>query len=799
MTKKTILWINEITAHEECLIGGKNLSLYHMRHVTKKNELITIPETVTITVDEFFNFLHYNNIDNTIQNLLGRITENDIDIIRKTSEEITSLILQGSFTQDSLNKIQEKYLTLREKKYSIAVRSSSLDEDGREHSFAGLQNSFLHITNFDDLIKKIKLVYASLYSVNAISYRLSKKISLLKSAMAVCIQQMIRADHGMSGVIFTSEPQNNHPDFISISANYGLGESIVQGISNPDEYIFFKRKNLIIQKNLGSKKTKVIYCHTEEGGTEIIPTTEDERNSFCLSDQQTLTLGYIGQYIEKEFGYPVDIEWAWDGIEKKFYILQVRSITTTKNCQRAKYLSYKITSDIKNKIITTGKAIGKKVVSGKVKIIDSINKIHTIQRGDILVTNITDPDWEPAMKIAAGIVTNLGGRTCHAAIIARELGIPAIVGTNNATQILINDEPITLICCYGDTGYICKGTIDYTIEEKITSHIKPNIQNTDIMLNIGNPNIAFENSLLPAAGVGLTRMEYIINNYIGIHPLAIINYELLPEETKMIINKKIIGYSSAKDFFVSKLTDGLATIASAFYPRPVTIRLSDFKTNEYRNLLGGHEYEICEENPMIGYRGAMRYLSESYQNAFLLEVDAIKKLLYEMNLDNISLLIPFVRTVEEGANVIEFLAQHGIKRDHKLKIYIMCEIPSNVILANEFLSICDGFSIGSNDLTQLTLGIDRDGNKLIQELFNENNEAVKKMIHMAIEAAKKMNKYIAICGQGPSDNKEFAMWLLAKEINAISLVPDSFFQFCEFLQITKKTFAKKENKLYHNK
>lgn len=782
MLKKTILWFNEISPQEEFLFGGKINSLCKMLSLINTDHTIKMPQSSVISTDEFDSFLAYNNIDHHIKLLLNQITLQDITFITSISKQIYNLIIKSKFSEQTVYKLKEKYILMTQNGESLAVRSSSCDEDGCEHSFAGQQNSYLHITTFDDLLIKIKLVYASLYSTHAISYRLSKKICLASSKMAVLIQHMIRSDKGCAGVIFTEDPHTKNNNFISISANYGLGESIVQGISNPDEYIIFKEKDIIIQKNFGSKNNKVIY--NQHNSTICTNTNEIEKTNFCLDDEKIIFLSIIGKKIEHFFGHSVDIEWGLDGIKNEFYILQVRAITTKNDIHKHEYDAYTVNTNIKDKIIITGKAIGKKVITGKVKIIHTLDTIETIQKGDILVTNITDPHWEPAMKRASGIITNLGGRTCHAAIIARELEIPAIVGTNVATHLLHNEQEISIICCHGDIGYICDGIIPYVIEKRSTKNALSRIKNTKIMLNIGNPSIAFEQAILPAAGVGLTRMEYIINNYIGIHPQAIMHYHKLSQEVKNNINMKIIGYHNPENFYINKLIEGLATIASAFYPRPVTIRLSDFKTNEYRNLLGGEQFEFFEENPMIGYRGAMRYLSEEFKDAFIMELKALHKLIYTMHLTNISLLIPFVRTVKEAQEVIQLLSMHGIKRSSQLKIYIMCEVPSNVILAKEFLAHCDGFSIGSNDLTQLTLGIDRDGNKLIQEIFDENSTAVKKMIEIAIKEAKSENKYIGICGQGPSDNIAFATWLIDQNIDSISLVPDSFFQFCD--QVKKK-------------
>lgn len=769
-----VFWLDEINQINENMCGDKVLSLFKIKSHFKDNDGIFVPEAFIISAEVFHYFLEFNDIKKSIFLLLDTIIYDDLKSIYSVSKSIQDLIIRSDFPSDIIKCIEIKYNELKKKSndVSFAVRSSSNDEDGEKASFAGQQTSFLHVENLNDLINKVKLVYASLYGPQSLSYRKKNNILVSEASMGICIQRMVRADLGLSGVVFTVDPQSSSAEVVSVSANYGLGESIVQGISNPDEYLVHKLKRAVIQKNLGGKKKKVVYGNK---GTKTVFTKPFERDVFCLKDSEIIELSIISMKLENFFGYPLDIEWAWDGVCCRFYILQARPITTLVDRKTDSFIAYKIFHTENSEVITSGKAIGKKAISGVVKVIDSVGDLYKIESGDILVTNITDPHWEPAMKIASGIITNLGGRTCHAAIIARELAIPAIVGTNDATQKLKSGQKVTLSCCQGDIGYVYAG--EQHIEKKVINSERIKCISANIMLNINNPNMAFEFSQLPNDGVGLARMEFIINNYIGIHPYAIINYETINQKIKKIIVNKIKGYQNPADFYISKLYEGLATIAAAFYPKPVTIRLSDFKTNEYRNLLGGLEYEIIEENPMIGFRGVMRYISKDFHDAFLLELAAIKKLIYTMKFDNVSLLIPFVRTVSEAKEVMEILASHGVSRSSTLKIYIMCEIPSNALLAEEFLEYCDGFSIGSNDMTQLVLGIDRDGGKFVNADFDEKNDAMKAILKMAITACKKKNKYIGICGQGASDNPGFADWLIKEGIDSISVTPDSIFNF----------------------
>jgi pyruvate,water dikinase len=772
-----ILWLEKIKLKDKNLVGGKNASLGEMLFYLKEQNIL-IPNGFVLTKNAFEQFFSYNNLFIEIDKLFNNYKYNNIDELFLKSKEIEKKIIDSSFPIYLIDQIKISIKKLEEENFikniSFAIRSSSNDEDSENNSFAGQQNSYLNIYEINNILDSIKKVYASLYSPQSLSYRLKNNISITQAFMAVCIQKMICANNSVSGIIFTAEPESGNTNIISLSSNYGLGESIVGGLSNPDEFLIHKETLSIIQKNIGSKKNKSIYA---DHSTTNIETTTIEQNQFTLSDEEIIKLSEYAIIIEKHFKLPVDIEFVKEDITNKFFILQARPITTLYK-DNNNYTEYSLKK--KSKIITSGKAIGKKASFGKVCIINTIDQINTINKGDILVTNMTDPRWEPIMKIASAIVTNLGGRTCHAAIIARELGIPAIVGCNDATQKLNTGQKITVSCCEGDIGFIYDDYLEIT-QTKIDNKNYFKNKNINIMLNIGNPSLAFDFANLPNDGVGLARIEFIINNHIGIHPLAIHNFTNLSKDLQKIILEKINGYKSPKDFFISKLAEGIATIAAAFYPKKVIIRLSDFKTNEYRNLIGGNDFEMHEENPMIGFRGAMRYLSKYFYDAFIMEINALKKVIYDMKLNNVSLLVPFVRTISEAKSVIELLKNHQLIRSEILKIYMMCEIPSNALLADQFLEHFDGFSIGSNDMTQLILGIDRDGGKLVTQNFDERNDAVKAALKLAIDACKKQNKYIGICGQGPSDYIDFAQWLIDQGIDSISLLPDTVIQFHNYI------------------
>ncbi len=672
------------------------------------------------------------------------------------------------------------------------MRSSATAEDLPEASFAGQQESYLNIHGVENILDAIKSVYASLYNDRAISYRIHQNFSQTDVALSVGVQKMIRSDLASSGVMFSLDTESGFDKVVFVTSAYGLGEMVVQGAVNPDEFYVYKpslqnKKSAIIQRTLGSKAIKMIFGfgNTKSSATQTVDVAEAQQQQFSINDGEVEQLARYAQIIEQHYQKPMDIEWAKDGNDGQLYIVQARPETVQSKNTQATLTQYSISN--RGTVIVEGRSVGQKINHGPVKLISSIAEMDKINDGDILVTDMTDPDWEPIMKKAAAIVTNRGGRTCHAAIIAREMGIPAIVGTNNATSVLENNSVVTVSCAEGDTGFVYQGVLDYQVKHLDIKHM-PDLA-VNIMMNVGNPERAFDFQFLPNFGVGLARTEFIINNTIGIHPKALIEYDskpdIIPNDVKAQIKRRIAGYQSATDFYIHKLAEGVATLAAAFAPKPVIVRLSDFKSNEYEHLIGGTFYEPKEENPMIGFRGASRYVASSFSDCFALECQAIKKVRNDMGLTNIEIMIPFVRTVDEAKNVIELLKQNGLQRGvDGLRIIMMCEIPSNALLAEQFLAYFDGFSIGSNDLTQLTLGLDRDSS-LVADMFDERNEAVKILLTKAITACKKANKYIGICGQGPSDHPDFAQWLIEQEIDSISLNPDTV--VATWLYLAKQT------------
>jgi len=657
---------------------------------------------------------------------------------------------------------------------SWAVRSSATAEDLPDASFAGQQETVLNVKGIKDIKKYILEVFASLFNDRAIAYRVHQGFDHSQVALSAGIQKMVRSDIGASGVMFTLDTESGFKDVVFITGNYGLGEMVVQGGVNPDEFYVHKQSyeagfHAIINRTLGSKKQKMIYASKGESPVEVVDVPENEQQKFCLNDAQIHELAKQALEIEKHYKRPMDIEWALDGLDGNIYIVQARPETV--QSRKGKTID-RYTLKKRGEVITVGRSIGALIGSGKAKLIANLDEMDKIQEGDVLVTDMTDPDWEPIMKKASAIVTNRGGRTCHAAIIAREMGVPAVVGCGDATDKIADGAPVTVSCAEGDIGYIYKEELEYKCDS-IEINSMPEIP-VKIMMNVGNPERAFDFAQLPNEGIGLARLEFIINNMIGIHPKALINYETLEDQKlKAKIDKKISAYESPKEYFIERMVEGIATLAAAFHPKPVILRMSDFKTNEYAHLLGGENYEPKEDNPMIGFRGATRYISEEFRDCFDLECEAIHRVREKMGLTNLQIMIPFVRSLQGANRVIELLSENGLKRgENDLKIIMMCEVPSNAVLAEEFLEMFDGFSIGSNDMTQLTLGLDRDS-ELIAHVFDEMNPAVLKMVSMAIQAAKKQGKYIGICGQGPSDQPEFADWLFKEGIGSVSLNPDS--------------------------
>ena len=773
MARTFIKNLNEISMKDFDAVGGKNSSLGEMlNNLTKLG--INVPGGFAITSSAFNEFISSSKIDKEISKELANLNVENLRDLRRAGKKLRGLILKAPLPQNLILEIQQAWLDISESGKSFAVRSSATAEDLPDASFAGQQETFLNINGFDNLIDAVRKVYASLFTDRAISYR---RLRNFKGSLSISVgvQEMVRSDIGSSGVAFTLDTESGYRGSIFITSSYGLGEGIVQGTVNPDEFYVFKealeKNNFpIIKKSLGEKAKKMIFADNNLPGKSVkyIRVPKKETSEFSLTNSEIIELAKYAKTIEDHYKVPMDIEWAKDGKDKKIYILQARPETVQ---SKASNFFERYTLKQKGELIVSGKSVGQKIGVGTAKVVKDISEIENIKPGDVLVTDMTDPDWEPVMKIASGIVTNRGGRTCHAAIIARELGIPAIVGCNTATKFILNNSKVTVSCGEGNEGRVYKGELDYKVE-KIKFGSMPEVP-IKIMMNVGNPDKAMSFSMLPNEGVGLARVEFIINKMIGIHPKALLDTKVFDEQTAKKIQDKIAGYSDPKTFFIEKLSEGIATIAASFSPKPVIVRLSDFKSNEYANLLGGKCFEPKEENPMLGFRGAGRYISEDFRECFELECDALKKVRNDMGLTNVQLMIPFVRTIEEAKSVVALLEQNGLKRgQNDLKVLMMSEIPSNALLAEDFLSYFDGMSIGSNDLTQLTLGLDRDS-ALVSDIFDERNTAVKKMLSLTISACKLKGKYVGICGQGPSDHSDFAAWLLKEGIDSISLNPDT--------------------------
>ncbi len=793
---KFIKFFNEIRNSDVATVGGKNASLGEMYQ--KLTPLgVNVPNGFAITAEAYFYLLQEGGIREKIEELLSNIDIVDIGVLQSRSRMIRELIFATPLPKDLQSEIIEAYKILSSEYESdeadVAVRSSATAEDLPDASFAGQQDTFLNVVGVSSLIHHIKLCFASLFTARAISYRQSRDFSHFDVGLSVCIQKMVRSDKASSGVMFSIDTESGFEDVILITSSWGLGENVVGGVVNPDEFYVYKPKlkegkTPIIKRRLGTKLKKMIYAYSDSENTTInVETPPSKRAIFSISDEEVLELAKYAILIEEHYSkearkyQPMDIEWAKDGFDNKLYIVQARPETVQSqklsNSIEERFILQKKGDE---KILTSGIAIGSKIGSGKVRVINSLDEICAFKEGDVLVTEITDPDWEPAMKIASAVITNRGGKTCHAAIVAREIGVPAIVGCHDATEVLKNDMVVTCDCSVGDIGYVYEGEIPYKKEEINLSELKD--LKTKIYVNIGNPTRAFSFSKLPVDGVGLARMEFIINNYIKVHPLALKALYYDKDVTqKEEIAKIISAYQNPKDFFIKKISEGVGMIASAFYPRPVIVRTSDFKSNEYKKMVGAEGFEPDEENPMIGYRGASRYYSKEYREAFEWECEALKYVRDEMGLDNIKLMIPFVRTPEEGEKVIEIMNSVGLKQgENNLEIYAMCEIPSNVILAKEYLKIFDGYSIGSNDLTQLTLGVDRDSD-LVSEIFDERHPVMKKQFESVINSCKEANKYVGICGQAPSDYPEVAKFLVQKGIDSLSLNADSIIKTRELV------------------
>ena len=771
-------------------VGGKNASLGEMISQLAKAG-VRVPGGFATTAQAFRDFLEHNQLTQKINQRLDTLNIEDISALVAAGRDIRQWVIDAPFQVDFETQIREDYQQLiaaSSGEISVAVRSSATAEDLPDASFAGQQETYLNVVGIDAVLDRIKHVFASLYNDRAISYRVHKGFAHSDVALSAGIQRMVRSDQGSAGVMFTLDTESGFPDVVFITSAYGLGETVVQGAVNPDEFYVFKPmlkagKQAIIRRSIGSKQLRMEFSNELGKLVQTVDTSVEQRNRYSLSDNDVNELAVYAMIIEDHYGRPMDIEWGKDGIDGKLYILQARPETVKSQAKDGKQQKFKLKGS--STVLTTGRAIGQRVGAGPVRIITDASEMDLVQPGDVLVTDMTDPNWEPVMKRAAAIVTNRGGRTCHAAIIARELGIPAVVGCGDATDMLHNGALVTVSCSEGDTGFIYDGMLETEITEVVTGKM-PSIP-VKIMMNVGNPQLAFEFSQLPNDGVGLARVEFIINNNIAIHPKAILDYPHIEPDLKKAVESVARGHASPRAFYVDKLAEGVATIASAFWPKPAIVRLSDFKSNEYRKLVGGARYEPEEENPMLGFRGAARYISPDFAECFAMECQAMKRVRDDMGLTNVELMVPFVRTLTEAKQVIDLLAKHGLKRgENGLRLIMMCELPSNAILADQFLEYFDGFSIGSNDMTQLALGLDRDSG-LVAAGFDERDPAVKALLAMSIKACIKANKYVGICGQGPSDHPELAQWLMDEGIQSLSLNPDTVVDTWQRLGTAKKT------------
>lgn len=760
-------------------VGGKNASLGEMISQLA-GAGVRVPGGFATTAQAFRDFLKSTELDTRIATRLTTLDPDDVRDLAAAGSEIRQWIIETPFPQEFEQQIRTAFAQLdADGKGSFAVRSSATAEDLPDASFAGQQETYLNVVGIDEVLEKIRHVFASLYNDRAISYRVHKGYAHADVALSAGIQRMVRSDCGSAGVMFTLDTESGFEDVVFITSSYGLGETVVQGAVNPDEFYVFKPTlasghNPIVSRRIGSKLIKMEFDTDRTSGHAVrtVDVPVSERNRYSLTDDEVIELARYAVIIEKHYQRPMDIEWGRDGMDGKIYILQARP-ETVKSQQQNNDVQERYRLKATGDVLVTGRAIGQKIGSGKVRIVADVSEMDQVRAGDILVTDMTDPNWEPVMKLASAIVTNRGGRTCHAAIIARELGIPAVVGCANATDVLKNGQEVTVSCAEGDEGRIYEGLIETEIEEVRWGEM-PDI-GLKVMMNVGNPQLAFDFSQIPNAGVGLARLEFIINNNIAVHPKAVLDYPNIDSELKQAVESAARGYASPRAFFVEKLAEGVATLAAAFYPKPVIVRLSDFKSNEYRKLVGGSRYEPEEENPMLGFRGAARYISQDFEECFRMECEALKKVRDEMGLTNVEIMVPFVRTLPQAAKVIELLAHNGLERGRNgLRVIMMCEVPSNAILADEFLQYFDGFSIGSNDMTQLTLGLDRDsGMELLAADFDERDPAVQFMLTRAIQACLKAGKYVGICGQGPSDHPDLANWLRDQGILSMSLNPDT--------------------------
>lgn len=780
-----VVSLDKLGVHDVEHVGGKNASLGEMIS-NLAGAGVSVPGGFATTAQAYRDFLEQSGLNDRIHAALDALDVDDVNALAKTGAQIRQWVMEAEFPARLDSEIRQAFAALANgnDNLAVAVRSSATAEDLPDASFAGQQETFLNIRGVDNVIRAAKEVFASLFNDRAIAYRVHQGFDHKLVALSAGVQRMVRSETGTAGVMFTLDTESGFRDVVFITGAYGLGETVVQGAVNPDEFYVHKPtleagRPAILRRNLGSKAIKMIYGDEAKAGrsVKVVDVDRADRARFALSDAEVTELAKQAMIIEKHYGRPMDIEWAKDGDDGKLYIVQARPETVKSRASATVMERYLLKE--KGAVLVEGRAIGQRIGAGPVKVINDVSEMDKVQPGDVLVSDMTDPDWEPVMKRASAIVTNRGGRTCHAAIIARELGIPAVVGCGNATQILQDGQGVTVSCAEGDTGFIFEGELGFDVRKNSVDAM-PDLP-FKIMMNVGNPDRAFDFAQLPNEGVGLARLEFIINRMIGVHPKALLNFAGLPADIKESVEKRIAGYPDPVGFYVEKLVEGISTLAAAFWPKKVIVRLSDFKSNEYANLIGGKLYEPEEENPMLGFRGASRYISESFRDCFELECRALKKVRNEMGLTNVEIMVPFVRTLGEASQVVGLLAGNGLKRgENGLKVIMMCELPSNALLADEFLEFFDGFSIGSNDLTQLTLGLDRDSG-IVAHLFDERNPAVKKLLANAIAACNKAGKYIGICGQGPSDHPDLARWLMEQGIESVSLNPDSVLDTWFFL------------------
>jgi len=781
-----IIWFENLGMSDVDRVGGKNASLGEMIS-NLANAGVSVPGGFATTAHAYREFLAQGGLQDRIDSALDKLDINDVNELARVGAQIRQWVIDTPFPEKLLKELEAAFASLQDgnANMAVAVRSSATAEDLPDASFAGQQETFLNVVGFDQIKLAVKEVFASLFNDRAISYRVHHGFDHKLVALSAGIQKMVRSETAASGVMFTLDTESGFRDVVFVTASYGLGETVVQGAVNPDEFYVHKPtfeagRPAVLRRNLGSKAIKMVYAPDGDNDGKSVQTVKveaEDRNRFCITDAEVGELTRQALIIEKHYNRPMDIEWAKDGDDGRIYIVQARP-ETVKSRVSANVMERYLLKE-KGRVLVEGRSIGHKIGSGPVRVVTSIHEMDRVKPGDVLVTDMTDPDWEPVMKRAAAIVTDRGGRTCHAAIIARELGIPAVVGCGDATELLKDGQDVTVSCAEGDTGLIYEGKLDFELRKNTVESMPP--IPFKIMMNVGNPDRAFDFQSLPNEGVGLARLEFIINRMIGVHPKALLNFDSLPRDVKQTVEKRISGYASPVDFYIDKLVEGISTLAAAFAPKRVIVRLSDFKSNEYANLIGGTLYEPDEENPMLGFRGASRYVSDSFRDCFELECRALRKVRDEMGFKNVEIMVPFVRTVGEGSQVVELLAENGLKRgENDLRVIMMCELPANALLANEFLEHFDGFSIGSNDLTQLTLGLDRDSG-IVAHLFDERNEAVKALLKQAIDACRKAGKYIGICGQGPSDHPDLAKWLMEQGIDSVSLNPDSVLDTWFFL------------------